>query len=214
MRNVPVPDAGVLTEEDRAEAASFAAAAGAGADVLRVLVEREAAPDHLAFLATIHHFSQRYLPSRGWSRVLQVGAGAGSGAILLAERGYDATVLDADDLRLRFAKHLLERRGLEAGFRHADPAKIAGESYDAIFCFDPSDVASDAVRAAAALRSSLRTGGFLFGGSAMADAIAQRYRELERLGLKTVDNFGSDFPPLRRRGPLGRLAALARVPLR
>ena len=213
MRNPPVTDAAVLTDEDRAEAASFAAAAGADAEVVGALVEREVASDHLAYLAAIRRFSERYLPSRGWSRVLQAGAGAGSGAILLAERGYDVTVLDADDLRLRFAQHLLERRGLEAAFLHADPAEITRESYDAIFCFDASDVASDAVRAAEALRSSVRTGGFLFGGPAFADAIVERYRELKRLGLKAADNFGPGVAPLRRRGRIGRLAAAARIPL-
>ena len=113
--------------------------------------------DEQAFLAAISRFSERCLPSRGWSRVLEVGAGSGDRSKLLAERGYVVTVAEPDDAALGHVRGRLEDEGLDASYVTVDALESLGE-FDVVLCFDPSLVAPERIRA------HLRRGGLLFAG--------------------------------------------------
>jgi SAM-dependent methyltransferase len=104
-------------------------------DRLAAQLELEAAPDHRAFMAMLRRFSERSLPSRGWLRVLEAGAGGGTRTILLAERGYDVTVLATDELERRFVEHRLERRGLHAEFVDRS-VRLPRRSFDAVVAYE------------------------------------------------------------------------------
>jgi SAM-dependent methyltransferase len=194
----------LATEEDRLDVASF----DGEAEVVAALLERDGGEQEQAFLAALRCFSDRRLPCRGWFRLLELGAGAGSRAILLAGRGYAVTVVERDATALRFVRHRIERRGLEANAVVCDRLDaVSGPPYDAAVCLDPAGFASDAVEAARLLRPKLRKRGLLLGGPAFAGAIAHRRRELERIGFSVATDFGADFPSLRVRGYVGRVLA-------
>lgn len=141
-------------------------------DRLAAQLELEAAPDHRAFMAMLRRFSERSLPSRGWLRVLEAGAGGGTRTILLAERGYDVTVLAADELERRFVAHRLERRGLRADF--VDPsAQLPRRSFDAVVAYEPC--------ANVRLQPCLRARGRLVGGPAFDECRPRLVPSLDQL---------------------------------
>ena len=190
----------VITEDDRADAASFAPAADGTA-----LLEREARGEGHSFLEAVRRFTESHLPCRGWYRVLEVGAGAGSRAMLLAERGYEVTVVESDELALRFVRHRFERRGLHAGFQRLDRlAEIEGR-FDAVFCFDPPVSSASPTTALKELRRLVRPRGLLFGGPGFADVPP---KELRRAALKVDENGVSEFQVFRAGGKLQKLVSL------
>jgi SAM-dependent methyltransferase len=193
----------IAREEDRADLESFAPSPD-GADAL---LERERGADEQAFLGAVRRFSDWYLPCRGWFRMLEVGAGAGTRAILLAERGYAVTVVQPDELAVRFVRHRFERRGLQGAFLHLDRLDPIPGRFDAAFCFDPAVFALSPTAAAEALRPRLRTQGLLLGGPAFATAPR---RLLQRRGFRADTDFDSEFTALRVCGKLGRI--LTRFP--
>jgi hypothetical protein len=126
-------------------------------------------------LNAVRRFSERCLPSRGWSRALVVGDA--DTAILLAERGYRVTVAERDDAALQALRRRLEAQELEASFATTDGLERLGE-FDVVVSRDP------------ALAARLRKGGLLFGAPGSGAA---------------VTDFGADVPVSRAPGRLGRL---------
>jgi SAM-dependent methyltransferase len=156
---------------------------------LAAQLEREAAPEHRAFMAMLRRFSERSLPSRGWLRVLEAGAGAGTRTILLAERGYDVTVLAADDLERRFVEHRLARRGLHAQFLDRS-AQLPRRSFDAVVAYEWYAIAR--------LLPSLRTRGRFLGGPAF-EATGRPSAQK----VPSLDQLARHEPVLRLLGELG-----------
>jgi SAM-dependent methyltransferase len=187
-------------DEAREDLASY----GPAADGAAALLERETELDEQAFLAAVRRFSDSQLPSRGWERVLEVGAGAGTRAIVLAERGYALTVVEPDELRMRFVRHRFARRGLEATFLQVAAIDEIPGTFDAAFCFDPAALALEADAAAAVLRRCLRAHALLIGGPSFSsvdpDALVSR-------GFALVPDGDGDVITLRVRGSIGRMLA-------
>jgi SAM-dependent methyltransferase len=127
-------------------------------------------PEEQEFLGTVRAFSDYHLPCRGWSRVLEVGAGAGGLAlgVLLAKRGHEVTVADVDEEALRRAQRHFAALELPATFVPAGGLGREGRSFDAITCFDPAAMGSSPREAAMELRQLLRHHGLLVVGPAFA----------------------------------------------
>jgi SAM-dependent methyltransferase len=190
-------------EADRADLSSF----GMSEDGAEALLEREARADEQAFLDAVRRFSDAYLPCRGWYQMLDVGAGAGTRAILLAERGYAVTVVQPAELALRFVQHRFERRGLHGDFLHLDRLDEVPGRFDAAFCFDPTVFELSPASAAAALRPRLRARGLLLGGPGFASG----HQDLRPRGFSSDRALSGEFAALRVQGRLGRI--LARFPV-
>ena len=125
--------------------------------------------------------------------------------MLLAERGYEVTVVESDELALRFVRHRFERRGLDAGFQRLDRlAEIEGR-FDAVFCFDPPVSSASPTTALKELRRLVRPRGLLFGGPGFADVPP---KELRRAALKVDENGVSEFQVFRAGGKLQKIVSL------
>jgi len=157
---------------------------------------------NVAFLDAVRRFSDYHLPSRGWTRVLEVGPGAGERFVLLSERGHAVAVVEPDELASSRLRVLCERRRLETRF--LQPAEIGAldDSFDAIVCFEPATLGLDPAGAAASLRRVIRTGGLLLGGPAFAEAPSKAFG---RLGFRVDPEPSSGVSVLRKRGLLGRI---------
>ena len=129
---------GPLHGDERAELESIAASLGDAARAeLERLVPAEERAERQAYHAAVRRFSDRHLPARGWRRVLDLTPGLGRDALLLAERGYDVTLMD-EPVRLGLVLERFARAGVEpAATLEWDRGwpELRGP-YDLILCHD------------------------------------------------------------------------------
>lgn len=157
----PAPETSPLSEADRFDATTFAREMNGGGEALLLSLSEERRSGAVS-VGRVADFADRFLPSRGWRRVLLLGCGLGDEAILLAERGYDITIIDVDSPSLWFTQHRLSRRGLAATVILGDPARPAlPGTFDVIFASYPELTTRDRDALRRELKKALRGGGML-----------------------------------------------------
>lgn len=110
----------------------------------------------------VQEFAMQFPPTRKRFRVLLFGCGAGDEALLLADAGYEVTMLDADPTVLEFVEHRLRRRDLSAATALIDPRRPTIDGvFDGIFVRELSANGLNRSLAAQALREALRPGAML-----------------------------------------------------
>ena len=147
-----------------------------------------------AFLDVVRRASERYLPCRGWSRLLEVGAGDGTRAVLLAERGYLLTIVDRDADALQSVRRRFDHEGLDARFVHADDLVRLTAKFDLAVCRDPSVVDASAARAASVLRRRMRARGLLVAGPGL---VTLSTRVLRLRGWRVAADYDRELGVLR-----------------
>jgi SAM-dependent methyltransferase len=151
-----------------------------------------------------------FLPDRP-ARVLDVGAGTGSLALLAAELGHDVTALDLSEQMLSKARAKAAERGLTLAFHHGPAEAPPAGRFDAVMERHLAWTLPDPERALAAWRGAVRPGGrlVLFEGSWAGegpfvwskDALAG----LARRWYGEHDDHHAPYPPdIVSRLPLGR----------
>lgn len=97
----------------------------------------------------------------GARRVLDIGSGVGSGAILFARHGLEPTLADISGRLLALARWRLERRGLAGRCRFVDrrAEDVEDAGFDLVTCFDVLEHAVDPRALVAWARRKLGPGG-------------------------------------------------------
>lgn len=124
--------------------------------------------DHYVLeFAVTRHYLQKYLPPPP-ARIVDIGAGPGRYAALLAQQGYDLTVLDLSQRSIEWAKQRMADAGVTAHVEIADArdlSRFAAGTFDAALMMGPlyhlPDEA-DRRRAVSEMRRVLRPDGLAF----------------------------------------------------
>ena len=116
--------------------------------------------------AGVRDFTERWLPSRGWRRVLLRARTGGAEAGFLIRRGYDVTLLEGG---------VAQKEGGDDGFdpERAQPATTSlaaapRRAFDAVLLLDPLPTVDERTVRRVASRA-LRRGGLLVLGAALSD---------------------------------------------
>jgi 2-polyprenyl-3-methyl-5-hydroxy-6-metoxy-1,4-benzoquinol methylase len=111
----------------------------------------------LAYVLALH-FAQQH----GCQRYLDFGAGVGSGGILFARHGLQATLADISSSLLRFSAWRLGLRKLPAHYIDLKLSGLPSQAFDVITAMDVFEHLSDPVEAIEQLWKALKPGGFLY----------------------------------------------------
>jgi mycofactocin glycosyltransferase len=104
----------------------------------------------------------RFAQQRGCQSYLDFGAGVGSGGILFARHGLQATLADISSSLLRFSAWRLGIRKLSAQYSDLKLSGLPSQAFDFITAMDVFEHLSDPVEAAEQLWKALKPGGFLY----------------------------------------------------
>ena len=99
----------------------------------------------------------------GCSKYLDFGSGVGSGAILFAGRGFDATLADISSPLLEFSRWRMELRNLPARYLDLKTEKLPDGTFDMVAAMDVFEHLVDPVSAVDQLWRAMKPGGILFG---------------------------------------------------
>jgi SAM-dependent methyltransferase len=161
----------------------------------------------------------RSLDRRTPGRVLDFGAGAGVTAQLFARMGWKVDLADVSSSLLAFARHRLERRGVDAGYLDLNEVEVPVDEYDVVTAIDTLAHVPDLPEAARTLHRSLRPGGVLFTNFDVRPATAEnswhlytddlplRYA-LHRTGFDPAESLDGQLVRYRRVTPAGPAHAL------
>lgn len=117
--------------------------------------------------ATVQHYFARYLPPPP-ARILDIGAGPGRYALLLAQQGYDVTIVDLSTRSIAWAKEQFRQSGMNVQAEVGDARDLyqfAAEQFDAALLLGPLyhlPNLEDRHKAVSELRRVLRVGGRAF----------------------------------------------------
>jgi 2-polyprenyl-3-methyl-5-hydroxy-6-metoxy-1,4-benzoquinol methylase len=129
-----------------------------------------ASPDRASYWEALERLSTRFPANAGYKRVLDFGAGIGTDAAYLAERGYSVTLVDVPGPAFRFARHRFERRGLKGTFLESrSHLPVPDREYDVVVCFDVFEHLVDPLEAARRLVACLRPDGVMLQTGAFKD---------------------------------------------
>jgi mycofactocin glycosyltransferase len=106
--------------------------------------------------------SVRFAQQRGCQTYLDFGAGVGSGGILFARHGLQATLADISSSLLRLSAWRLGIRKLPAQYIDLKLSGLPSQAFDFITAMDVFEHLSDPVEAAEQLWKALKPGGFLY----------------------------------------------------
>jgi 2-polyprenyl-3-methyl-5-hydroxy-6-metoxy-1,4-benzoquinol methylase len=104
----------------------------------------------------------RFAQQHGCRSYLDFGSGVGSGGILFARHGLEATLADISASLLRFSAWRLGMRKLSAQYIDLKVSKLPNQSFDVITAMDVFEHLSDPVEAVENLWKALKPGGFLY----------------------------------------------------
>jgi 2-polyprenyl-3-methyl-5-hydroxy-6-metoxy-1,4-benzoquinol methylase len=104
----------------------------------------------------------RFAQQHGCRSYLDFGSGVGSGGILFARHGLQATLADISSSLLRFSAWRLSIRKLSAQYIDLKVSKLPNEGFDVITAMDVFEHLSDPVEAVEKLWKALKPGGFLY----------------------------------------------------
>ena len=119
-------------------------------------IEEDTSP--LAYVTAL-----QFARNHGCHRLLDFGAGVGSGGILFARSGLEIALGDISSPLLQFSGWRFRLRGLPAQFLDLKQEVLPGETFDMITAMDVFEHLADPVATAERLWKSLKPGGFLFG---------------------------------------------------
>lgn len=117
--------------------------------------------------AAVRHYFQRFLPPPP-ARILDIGGGPGRYAFLLAQQGYDLTLVDLSFSNLEWARNKFVQAGLDIKTRFAnalDLSDFADASFDAALLLGPLyhlPVPEDRIQAVREMHRILKPGGKAF----------------------------------------------------
>ena len=149
--------------------------------------------------AVLEGFLMRFLPARGWRRVLVVGADAAEEALFLARRGYDVTIASVRESERLAVQERFSAADVRAGFVLLDPDRpLFFESFDVVVC--SRQIRSlDTFRAInAALTTALRMHGVVLFGSPARGLVPDRSGVSQALVLRRGTRLGRLTAWLRR----------------
>jgi mycofactocin glycosyltransferase len=104
----------------------------------------------------------RFAQQHGCRSYLDFGSGVGSGGILFARHGLEATLADISSSLLRLSAWRLGIRKLSAQYIDLKVSKLPNEGFDVITAMDVFEHLSDPVEAVEKLWKALKPGGFLY----------------------------------------------------
>jgi mycofactocin glycosyltransferase len=104
----------------------------------------------------------RFAQQHGCRSYLDFGSGVGSGGILFARHGLEATLADISASLLRFSAWRLGMRKLSAQYIDLKVSKLPNQGFDVITAMDVFEHLSDPVEAVENLWKALKPGGFLY----------------------------------------------------
>ena len=156
--------------------------------------------------ATTRHYLQRFLPPPP-ARILDIGGGPGRYALLLAQQGYDVTLVDLAPRNIEWANERFRQAGAGARARAVigdarDLSAYGDGEYDAVLLFGPlyhMPRLADRAQAVSELRRVLRAGGVAFTMSlTRAAAIYEGFNRwpegiLDREGVERLLSTGAGF---------------------
>jgi len=112
----------------------------------------------LAYVVALHFAHQH-----ACRRVLDFGAGIGSGAILFARNGLAVTLADISSPLLQFSEWRFRQRKLPAQFIDMKHHTLPEEGFDLVTAMDVFEHLVEPLQAVDRLSDTLRPGGLLFG---------------------------------------------------
>lgn len=154
--------------------------------------------------AVTRHYLRRYLPPPP-ARIVDIGAGPGRYAVLLAQQGYDVTALDLSSRNIEWAAQRMADAGVSARVELGDArdlSRFAAGTFDAALMLGPLyHLPSEADRrqAVSEMRRVLRTDGIAFTMSlTRAAAIYEGFNRwpegiLDTAGIQRLLTTGSGF---------------------
>jgi len=154
--------------------------------------------------AAIRHYFTRFLPPPP-ARVLDIGGGPGRYAFLLAQQGYNVTLVDLSPENLEWARNQFAQAGLDVDTRLANACNLgefADASFDVALLLGPLyhlPELEDRLKAVAEMRRILKSDGKAF--SMMLTRAATIYEGFNRwpegildtVGVQRLITTGKDF---------------------
>jgi 2-polyprenyl-3-methyl-5-hydroxy-6-metoxy-1,4-benzoquinol methylase len=134
----------------------------------------------------------RFAQQRGCQSYLDFGAGVGSGGILFARHGLQATLADISSSLLRFSAWRLGIRKLSAQYSDLKLSGLPSQAFDFITAMDVFEHLSDPVEAAEQLWKALKPGGFLYARISPEPD--------EKRPQHIIEDFGPTFERMQRLG--------------
>jgi mycofactocin glycosyltransferase len=136
--------------------------------------------------------SVRFAQQRGCQTYLDFGAGVGSGGILFARHGLQATLADISSSLLRLSAWRLGIRKLPAQYIDLKLSGLPSQAFDFITAMDVFEHLSDPVEAAEQLWKALKPGGFLYARISPEPD--------EKRPQHIIEDFGPTFERMQRLG--------------
>jgi 2-polyprenyl-3-methyl-5-hydroxy-6-metoxy-1,4-benzoquinol methylase len=106
--------------------------------------------------------AMRFAQQQGCHQHLDFGSGVGSGAILFARHGFQASLADISSRLLAFSRWRLEQRGLSARYFDLNTSPLPSQAFDFITAMDVFEHLIDPPGTVERLYAALKPGGFLF----------------------------------------------------
>jgi SAM-dependent methyltransferase len=138
----------------------------------------------------------QFARNNGCRRLLDFGAGVGSGGVLFARNGLEVTLADISSLMLRFSEWRSSLRRLSVHFVDLKTCGLAAETFDMVTAMDVFEHLVDPTGTAERIWKSLRPGGILFGrfGAELDERQPQHivrdfgptFRRMEELGFVPI----------------------------
>ena len=104
----------------------------------------------------------RFAQQHGCQSYLDFGAGVGSGGLLFARHGFQATLADISSSLLGFSAWRLGMRRLPARYIDLKHSLLPSQGFDVITAMDVFEHLSDPVEVVEKLWTALKPGGFLY----------------------------------------------------